>query len=86
MVVKVISRRLNHVKQYDGKLEQTFCEYIDPFSEIMVADHGMCNHDLRNEIEVLVKHLFSFPVAIFNMMKLLAILEDEAGKTLINSN
>ena len=86
MVAKVISRRLNHVKQYDGKVEQTFCEYIDPFSEIMVADHGMCNHDLRNEIEVLVKHLFSFPVATFNMMKLLAILEDEAGKTMINSN
>ena len=86
MVVKVISRRLNHVKQYDGKLEQTFCEYIDPFSEIMVADHGICNHDLRNEIELLVKHLFSFPVATFNMMKLLAILEDEAGKTMINSN
>ena len=52
----------------------------------MVADHGICNHDLRNEIEVLVKHLLSFPVAIFNMVKLLAILQDEAGKTIINSN
>ena len=52
----------------------------------MVADHGICNHNLRNEIEVLVKNLFSFPVAIFNMMKLLAILQDEAGKTMINSN
>ena len=86
MVVKIISRGLNHVKQYDGKLEQTFCEYTDPFSEIMVADYGICNHHLRNEIEVLVKHFCSFPVAIFNMMKLLAILQDEAGKTMINSN
>ena len=50
----------------------------------MVADNGICNHDLTNEIEVLVKHLFLFPVAMFNMMKLLAILQVEAGKTIIN--
>lgn len=50
----------------------------------MVADNGICNHHLRNEIEVLVKHLFLFPVVMFNMVKLLAILQVEAGKTMIN--
>ena len=50
----------------------------------MVADNGICNHHLRNEIEVSVKHLFLFPVVMFNMVKLLAILQVEAGKTMIN--
>lgn len=71
----------NMMENWNKRFANILIHFLKSWSQIMI-----CNHDLRNEIEVLVKHLFSFPVAIFNMMKLLAILEDEAGKTLINSN
>ena len=38
------------------------------FSEIMVAEHGICGHDLRNEVEILVKNLFLFSTILFNIM------------------
>ena len=33
-----------------------------------------CEHDLRKEIEILAKLVFSFSIIVFNMMKLLVIL------------
>lgn len=52
-----------------------------PFVEIMVADHGTCDHDLKEEIEILVNLLLSLSVIVFMMMKLPAILLIKAGKT-----
>ena len=47
----------------------------------MVVDHGTCDHDLKEEIEILVKLLLSISVMVFIMMKLLTILQVQAGKT-----
>ena len=47
----------------------------------MVADHGTCDHDLKEEIEILVNLLLSLSVIVFMMMKLPAILLIKAGKT-----
>ena len=38
------------------------------FSEIMVLDHGMCDHDFKKEIEIIVKLWLLFSVIVFNMM------------------
>ena len=39
------------------------------FFEIMVAEHGACNHDLRKDIKILVRP-FLFSIKVFNIMKL----------------
>ena len=49
----------------------------------MVADYGTCDHDLKNEIEILVKLLLSFSAIVFNTTKLLAVLRVKTGKTVI---
>ena len=47
----------------------------------MVVDHGTCDHDLKEEIEMLVKLLLSISVMVFIMMNVLTILQVQAGKT-----
>ena len=42
-------------------------------SEIIIAEYGVCDHDLRKEIKILVKP-FLFSIILYNM-KLLAILQ-----------
>ena len=49
----------------------------------MVADYGTCDHDFKNEIEILVKLLLSFSAIVFNITKLLAVLRVKTGKTVI---
>ena len=56
---------------------------LQSFFEIMVAGYGTCDHDLKNEIEILVKLLLSFSAIVFNITKLLAVLQVKAGKTMI---
>ena len=55
------------------------------FSEIMVPDHDLSNHDLRKEINIIAKCLSLFSVLVFDM-KLLVILEATAGKTIIKES
>ena len=37
---------------------------ISIFYEIIVAEHGVCDHDLRKEVRILVKNFFS--IVAFN--------------------
>ena len=55
------------------------------FSETMVTEYGVCDHDLRKEIKILVK-LFLLSIIVFNTMNLLAILEVKVGKTMIKES
>ena len=48
-------------------------------SEIVVADHGICDGDLREEIKMIVKPLLLFFFKAINMMK--HVDEVKAGKT-----
>ena len=41
----------------------------------MVADHDLCGHALWKVIEILVTLFFQFFVIVFNIMKVLAILQ-----------
>lgn len=38
------------------------------FSEIMLVDRGIYDHDLRKETEILVRPLCKFTIVVFNMM------------------
>ena len=51
------------------------------FSEMVVAEHGVCDHDLRKGIKILAK-LFLLSIIVFTMMKPLAELPVKAGKTI----
>ena len=53
------------------------------FSDILVAEHGIYDHDLRKKVKILVKILFLFSVLVFNMINLLVILQVKVGKTVI---
>ena len=55
------------------------------FYEITVPEHDACDHDLRKEIKILVEP-FSFSILVFSMLKLLAILQVKAGKTMIKES
>ena len=35
-------------------------KYFDVFSEIVVADHDICDHDLRKEIMIIVRFCLNF--------------------------
>ena len=39
-------------------------------SKIMVLEHGICDHDLRKEIKILVGILLLFSIIVFNMINL----------------
>ena len=54
------------------------------FSEIVVPEHAICEHDLRKEIKLVKTFLFS--IIVFNMMKLAATLQFKAGKTMIKES
>ena len=45
----------------------------------MVPDHGICDHDLREKMEIL-KLLFPLSIIIISIMKPLGILQVTAGK------
>ena len=53
----------------------------------MVAEHGACDHDLKEEIKILVKLLVRFPswywlvIDAMIMMIFLPILQVKGGKT-----
>ena len=49
----------------------------------MVTDCGIRDHDIKKEIEIIVKLLRLFSAIKFNMMELLAILKVKACKTMI---
>ena len=49
------------------------------FSESMVVEHDICDHDLRKEIKILIKLLFLFSKIVYNIMKLLAKVQVKAG-------
>ena len=51
----------------------------------MVAEHGLCDHDRRKVINILVK-TFLFSIIVFNMIKLLAIRQVKVGKTMIKES
>lgn len=51
----------------------------------MVAEHGVYDHDLRKKIKILVEP-FLFSILVFNMVNLLAILQVNAGKTMIKES
>ena len=55
------------------------------FYEIMVAEHGVYDHDLRKKIKILVEP-FLFTILVFNMVNHLAILQVNAGKTMIKES
>ena len=55
------------------------------FSEIIVAQHDTCDHYLKKMIKILVKHVL-FSIIVFNMMKLLPILQVKASKTMIKES
>ena len=78
------NQRFHHVKCYDEQRKQNFYKSIF-FSETMVTEYGVCDHDLRKEIKILVK-LFLFSIIVFNTMNLLAILEVKVGKTVIKES
>ena len=40
-------------RSHDGKQKQNLTN-ITIFSEIMIADHGICDHDLRKDIKIIV--------------------------------
>ena len=50
---------------------QSYYYHLDLFTEIFVKDHDVCDDDLIEEIEILVKTLFSFSVTVISMMKFL---------------
>ena len=58
---------------------------ISTFFEIMVVEHGVCDHDLRKVIKILVK-TFLFFIIEFDMMKFLAIIQVKAVKTMIKES
>ena len=70
------------MKNWDGKRNQTFYLCFDLFSIIMVADHVICDHDLRKRLEMIVKLLDSLCV-ILHKMKLPVILQVTADKAMI---
>ena len=51
------------------------------FVNIMVTEHGVCDHDFNKEINALVKRVFL--LFWLTLMTPLAILQDKAGKTKI---
>ena len=55
------------------------------FPEIMVADHDISDHDLRNEIKMIAK-LWSLFRAIVSDIKLVAKLQVTASKALIKNS
>ena len=65
---------IHNERHYDGKLKRKFYSCFDLFSEVMVADHDICDHDLRKEIKMLAKPFD---------MKHLAILQVTASKAVI---
>ena len=56
------------------------------FSKFMVLEQGICDHDLRKEIKILVEILLLFSVVVFNMMNLLAILQFKGDKVTIKES
>ena len=44
---------LSMTRSHDGKQKQNLTN-ITIFSEIMIADHGICDHDLRKDIKIIV--------------------------------
>ena len=47
---------------YHGKRKEKFYLHFD------ITYHGIYEHDLRKETEILVKPLFKFTIVVFNMM------------------
>lgn len=58
---------------------KSFANILNFFSEIMIVENVVCDHDFTKDIKV----LFWFSIIVFNMMKLLAILHAKAGKTVV---
>ena len=52
-------------------------------SIFLVAKYGINDHDHRKEINVLVNLSSLFYIVVFNIMKLLALLQVKAGKSMI---
>ena len=57
---------------------------ISIFSEIIVADHGICNHDLMKEIKTIEYLLLLFFVIVFNMMTFLKLKHVKLGQIAYN--
>ena len=64
----------------DGKRKKSLTN-ISIIYEIIVAKHVICNHELRKEIKI-VQKTFLFSIIVFKMMRLLAIRQVKAGKTM----
>ena len=52
----------------------------------MVRNQDIIVHDLRKEIEILFKLMFSLSTIVFNMMKPLVILQGKLCKTVIKES
>ena len=74
---KRFNQKLHHVKCYDGKRIQKFYFFLRLWLQNMV--YGL---DFRKEIEILVQ-TFWLSIIVFQMMKILAIFQDKAGKPMI---
>ena len=64
---------------------KSFTNILIFFSEIMVAKHGVCGHDFRKEIKILVQTFF-LSIIVFNMMQNLPMLQVKAGKPMIKES
>ena len=47
----IYNKKLHHVKYYYKK--RNLFTNISIFFELIVADHGICNHDLMKEIKII---------------------------------
>lgn len=64
----------------DGKWKKSLTN-ISIIDEIIVAKHVICDHELRKEIKI-VQKTFLFSIIVIKMMRLLAIRQVKAGKTM----
>ena len=68
---------------YMENRSRIFTNILIFFLDIMVPIHSLCDHDLRKEIKIFIKIWVLFSIRLFNTVKLLAILQIKASKTII---
>ena len=61
MIIKSTTRNVIMLKNMTENENKRFINrYFDVFSEIVVADHDVYDHDLRKEIMIIVKFCLNF--------------------------
>ena len=61
LIIKSTTRNVIMLKNMTENENKRFINrYFDVFSEIVVADHDVCDHDLRKEIMIIVKFCLNF--------------------------